>query len=50
MYTNCIDRKAHSGKHMFYTKSVQKCVLFVYTLVPTTKCTQGKQCDVYFNV
>ena len=30
-------------QHMFYTKSV-------YTLVTTTKCTQGKQCDVYFNV
>ena len=31
-------------QHKFYPKSVQKCVLFVYTLVPTTKCTQGKQC------
>ena len=60
MYTKCIDRKAHSGNSCTIQKVYKnvyflykQCVLFASTLVPKCilhKCTQGIQCDAYFNV
>ena len=52
MYAKCIDRKAHSGNSFTIQKVYKNVYTFsnVYYKCILHKCTQGIQCDIYFNV